>query len=651
MNGHVDRSRPGLRAPIPDHVTATTSARWIDLEADGRIALRDLADPPVVVEASVSCGTVDRELRSRWSTTSVLVRGGAGGPRLGIVSRDAFMSTMTGQYGYGRALWEKRPVAEVTDWSPRLIADTAPLTEAAAMLTTGARKETYHDLVVVDAAMTPVGVLRPTAVMEALADRFARHASRDALTGLSSRASFHAGLGQMCDFAREAGHALLLAYIDLDRLKEVNDTRGHTVGDALLRGVAHRLAAGLGPDELLGRLGGDEFAVARLVAAPDATRGREESVRALVADAHALGERLRATITDLAGHGGVPAEGAVPGPRTTVGPADTRASIGIALTTSVFDRDDLLQHADLTMYAAKRAGGDAVRVSVLDVASRGAHARGPRASGGFVLGMGADGLPCALPLEGRLEVHFQPIVDTTGGAIRSVEALLRHRTPDGELQGPGGPLALAAQDDLGLELDLWVLGQAAQAVVAWRRVLGPAAPEHLDVNLSPAALRAPDLARRVRGVVERAHLPATSLRLEIPEVCSYEEVVAARPALEELRATGVLVTLDDVGSALTSVRHLTGLAVDGIKIDRWLVDGLRDEPGCAALVELMVELAASRGLAVTAEGVEHGHQLTALRRLGVDHVQGFHIARPMPAHEVVAWIGATDAASVRPPAA
>lgn len=568
----------------------------------------------MIVEATLSCEAVDQDLRARWKTTSVLVADRALN-RLGIVSRDEFLATMTGRYGYGRALWNRRPVAEVTDWNPRVIAESASLTHAASMLTGGARKEFYSDLVVLDAGGQAVGVLRPTTVMEALADRFAEHASRDQLTGLSSRAAFTAALDRMREFSAVGGHALLLAFVDLDHLKEVNDRLGHGAGDDLLRSVARRLSAQLGPDDLLGRLGGDEFAVARLVdlgaPAPPVTEL-----------AATLGESLRAAVaaSDV---------GLAPG-------GDSRASVGVAVSTQDPERAAVVHQADVAMYAAKVAGGNRVHVDMVDPGTP-QPVPSARSARGFVLGTGDDGPAKVLPVDGRLEVHYQPIVDLVDGRPRGVEALLRHRRGAGELDGPQAVLDVAKRTDVALELDLWVLGQAARDVATWQRTF-PEAPAFVDVNLSRASVRAPDLAERVLGVVDRSGLPRRAVRLELPETCSVEELQEASAQLDVLRMTGILVTLDDLGSAMTSVRHVTDVALDGVKIDRWLVDGVVTDPACAAMIRAMVEIAATRGLPVTAEGVEDGDQLEAVRVLGVDAVQGFHIARPMTGDRLAAWL-------------
>ena len=587
---------------------STPPVTWLDLEDDQGLHLRDLVDPPFVVDGSTTCEVVDRELQHRWSTTSVLVRDPERGPLPGIVSRDDFIGTMTGNFGYGRSLWHRRPIAEVADWEPRVIHEDMPLTQAAALLTAGSRKEQYADLVVLDIHGEAIGILRPTTVMEALADRFARHASRDALTGITSRAAFMARLDRMCDFAHAGDLVLVLAFVDLDHLKEVNDSNGHGAGDALLRAVADRLTRQLEPDDLLGRLGGDEFAVARLIPA---------SGTDLDALAFTFADRLRRSARE--DHGGA---------RTTT------ASVGVVIADQRSTRVDLLRAADTAMYSAKRRGGDLVAVSR---ASASVLRPASMTPSGIVLGMRADGHPAALLLPGRLEVHFQPILGSGRRPVASVEALLRHRDEDGALRGPVEALAAAATEDLCLTLDLWVLDRAARAMVAWRRDLGAVAPKFLDVNLSPTSVSEPGMVDAVLAVIDRSGLPRECVRLELPEACSLDDLQAARDSLDTLRAAGVRLTLDDVGSALTGVRHLTHLPIDGIKLDRWLISDA-DEPATARLISLLVDLAAERGLPVTAEGVETPEQLRAVLALGVDHVQGYLLARPMPADAVSQWL-------------
>lgn len=573
-------------------------------------SLEDLMDPPVIVPASARCEEVDDDVRRRWwRASSILV---VDGDRLGVVPRDDFLYAMSGRFGYGRALWLRRPVGELADWAPRCIPASASLTVAAGMLTEGSDAQAYRDLVVMDPGGRAVGVLRPAAVMQALAESFAQRAAHDALTGLANRAAFVAGLGDLMGSAVERGASLALVFVDLDRLKEVNDIHGHAAGDALIRESGRRLRdLATGADGLVGRLGGDEFGVATILDVPS---GDGQS-------ASGLGEAVHAAL------------------RATGGPAahpwlDARASVGAVLADSracrVMTPADLLSAADAAMYRAKSAGGDRVEV---------AGARHGTLERGFTLGVGLDGAVRAVPVDGSLEVHWQPIVSTSDGSLVGVEALLRHRRSDGTLDGPVAALERAQASGVAAHLDLWVLDQALREL-AHRDRAGVAGEPFVAVNLARDSLALPDLAGRVLAVVARRGLAATRLHVEVPETVTAEELHRAAPQIEALREAGVRVDLDDLGGLLSGVRCLSSDLLHGVKLDRWLVQAAAGDTACGELLALLVGLASARGLPVTAEGVETSGQLELVRRLGVPWAQGFLLGRPAPAAEVVARYGA-----------
>lgn len=561
-----------------------TSAPW--RRADRGRALADLVSAPVVVAPTDSCESVDVGFRSRWTGSSVLVAPREPGGPHGMVARKDFLTTMTGRYGFGRSLWGRRPVADITRWDVPSVDVTASLTEAAERL---ARGDSYSDMLVTGPGGAPVGILDPTTLMEALAAELAHEASHDHLTGVTSRARFVDGLRELCEIARTTGAAVVLAFLDLDRLKEVNDTLGHSFGDALLHSVATRLAGAARPGDVVGRLGGDEFALARLL--PEQTPDDAWRTRALE-----LGEILRAAI-------------AAHDPRLPV-PAHSRASVGLAIGAgALLDSDRLLREADLAMYGAKKSGGDRVRLAGADT--------GP-----------ADAPP---PVWAGLEVHYQPIAATADGSVREVEALLRARRDDGGLDGPVAPLDRAVRAGRALDLDLWVLDRACQDLAGWQRALGDRAPAVVNVNLSPAALDEPLLAERVLHVLDAAGTPRGAVRLELSEAATEAQVTRAEPALRALRAAGVPIALDDLGGALAGLRQVSRLPVDVLKIDRSVVAGMLDDPFDALLVEIVHRMATEHGLTVVAEGVEQPEQLAALRTAGVPLVQGYLVARPMPA--------------------
>ncbi|GIG37872.1 EAL domain-containing protein [Cellulomonas pakistanensis] len=584
-----------------------TRAPW--RRADRGRALADLVSAPVVVAPTDSCESVDVGFRTRWAGSSVLVAPREPDGPYGMVGRKEFLTTMTGRYGFGRSLWGRRPVADVARWDVSSVEVTASLTDAAERLVDG---DGYQDMVVTGPDGGPVGILDPTTLMEALAAELAHEASHDHLTGVTSRARFVDGLRELCAAARADGGAVVLAFLDLDRLKEVNDTLGHSFGDALLHSVATRLAASAQPGDVVGRLGGDEFALARLL--PPQSPDDTWRVRALD-----LGEALRAAIA--AHDPGLPV------------PAHSRASVGLAIGAgALLDHDRLLREADLAMYGAKKAGGDRVRLAGADQGP-GAGA-GPGAGPAALVGLAAlPGLDLA-----ALEVHYQPIAGTADGSVREVEALLRSRDDEGRLTGPVAPLDRAARAGLSLELDLWVLERACADLAAWRSGLGEAAPGVVNVNLSPSALEEPLLADRVLRVLDAAGTPHDAIRLELSEAASDGQVAAAVPALAALRGAGVPIALDDLGGAMSGLRHVTRLPVDVLKIDRSVVAGMLDDPLDALLVELVHRMAVEQGMTVVAEGVESDAQLDALRAAGIPLVQGFLVARPMPADALRAYL-------------
>ncbi|QZN84522.1 bifunctional diguanylate cyclase/phosphodiesterase [Cellulomonas sp. C5510] len=589
-----------------------TLAAWRRVDR-GR-ALADLTSEPVVVAPTDPCEAVDVGFRTRWTVSSVLVAPREPGGPHGLVARKDFLTTMTGRYGFGRSLWGRRPVAEVARWDAPRVPVSASLTEAAERL---AQSDGYSDMVVLGPDDEPVGVLDPTTLMEALASELAHEASHDHLTGVPSRAWFVDGLRELCARAQRGEGAVVLAFVDLDRLKEVNDSLGHAAGDALLHSVAERLAAAALPGDVVGRLGGDEFALARLLEPQTAAAPWRSS-------ALGLGETLRAALA--ASDPALPAA------------AHSRASVGLAVGAGpLVDSDRLLREADLAMYGAKKAGGDRVRLAGADLAT--ADGRVPRQGRGDGARHDDDRGRAA---EGSawwgLEVHYQPIARTADGVAREVEALLRCRDDDGELGGPAEPLARAAAAGRALDLDLWVLAAACRDLAGWRATLGDRAPETVNVNLSPAALDEPLLADRVLRVLTEVRVAPGTVRLELSEAATDAQLARAQPALRELRAAGVPIALDDLGAAFGALRQVTRLPVDAVKIDREVVAHMLDDPVDALIVELVHRLAADRGLPVVAEGVETAEQVDALRAAGVPLMQGFHVARPMPPDALAAYL-------------
>ncbi|HEY0119773.1 MAG TPA: EAL domain-containing protein [Cellulomonas sp.] len=551
--------------------------------------LGSLVEPVAVVEATTTCADVDFSFRNRWTSSSILIVPTQRGGRPGLVSRSRFLTTMAGSYGYGRSLYGKRPIGDLAAWDAPLLHETSTLGEAAALLADG--PDGYHDLVVIDGRDQPVGIVRPVRVMQALADRTAQQAATDHLTGAASRTHLVELLtARLADIGTGTG-AVIVAYVDLDRLKAVNDGLGHSWGDALLRSVARRIDERLAPTDVLGRLGGDEFAVVRSLPPRDVPDAEERALR--------LGEELCKAIA--AADPQLPSR------------AQSRASVGVAVATSCQSSvDAALFAADQAMYTAKAAGGDAVR-----------------------LAGSSDLRPATWAQARHLEVAYQPIVDTESGSVVAVEALLRQRNADGGLDGPLATLEDAARAGMSLDLDRWVLERSCRDMLGWQERLGAVAPAVVHVNLAADSLTHPGLASAVLATIDATGLPRAHVRLELSERSAVLDLTEALSGLEEIAAAGVGIALDDLGASLDSLRILDRLPIDAIKIDRSVVVGADSHvPIDIEVLSLLVRLGESLGLQLVGEGVEQCGEEHTLRTAGVHLMQGFRYSHAVPAAEI-----------------
>jgi EAL domain-containing protein (putative c-di-GMP-specific phosphodiesterase class I) len=259
-----------------------------------------------------------------------------------------------------------------------------------------------------------------------------------------------------------------------------------------------------------------------------------------------------------------------------------------------------------------------------------------------------------------LVVLYQPIYSLQDNAVVTVEALMRWRTPGGELLGAAETLALATTPQERFDLDLAVLRQAATD-------LGLMLPEHqesglfaVNVNLTPSTLQQPDLDLEVLRVLAETGLPPQHLRFEVPETAALAELAVAADALRRITKSGIALTLDDVGVDDVGLRHLDALTIDGIKVDRTLTSTMLDPDGDHALARLLVDLCAGVGVRLTVEGVETCEQMSVARELRMRAVQGHHVSPPLPLEELRAFLrgSAVDrcprcfaAADITPPAA
>jgi diguanylate cyclase (GGDEF)-like protein len=420
-------------------------------------------------------------------------------------------------------------------------------------------------------------------------------ALHDALTGLPNRELFADRLGQALRAADRELHPAALLLLDLDRFKDVNDTLGHHHGDQLLCEVGTRLQGALRQVDTVARLGGDEFAV--LV--PGAT----------AEGAAAVAEKVRT---------------ALQAPLTIDGVMlDLDASIGIAVYPDHGnDITELLQHADVAMYAAKQThAGFMVYDPTVDQHS-------PRRLA--LLG----GLRRALERD-ELLLHYQPKADLHTGRILGAEALVRWQHPDHGLLGPDEFIPLAERTGLIHPLTRWVLDAALRQAADWHR-----AGHHLSiaVNVSTRCLLDPGFPDEVAERLGAWQVPAGSLVLEVTESAVMADPARALDVLGRLHAMGVRLALDDFGTGYSSMAYLKALPVDELKVDRSFVGEMVTSPSDTMIVRSTIDLGHNLGLRVVAEGVETQDAWQTLEALGCDTAQGYYLGRPMPAADLEHWL-------------
>jgi diguanylate cyclase (GGDEF)-like protein len=412
---------------------------------------------------------------------------------------------------------------------------------------------------------------------------FARRlAVTDDLTGLGNRRALWTSMRAAC--SRRERFATLV--IDLDGFKEVNDTLGHTAGDVLLRGMADRFSRLVRPDDVLVRLGGDEFGVL--------LRACDEPAAVAFAD------RVAGVLeTGFEVHG------------ITVRVA---ASVGIAIATGDDTAPELLRRADVAMSEAKR------KRSHREVYCPETDQRSPAR-----LAM-TDQLRQAI--ESRaLEIHYQPKANVRSGEVYGLEALVRWRTPEGELLLPAAFLPLANHAGLMYELTLCVL-ERALTDVARLRVRHPELT--VAVNVPPLAILDATLSEDIARMLAAAGLPGEALEIEITEESLMADRMRARSLIAGLRELGVAISIDDYGTGYSSLPYLRDLEVDSLKLDRSYVTGLADSAKATTIVASTINLAHALGLWVVAEGVESQADRRALEALDCDAVQGYLLSRPVP---------------------
>jgi diguanylate cyclase (GGDEF)-like protein len=436
-----------------------------------------------------------------------------------------------------------------------------------------------------------------------LADERAHEALHDPLTGLPNRRAFSDAV-QRAMFRGETAGVLLL---DLDDFKDVNDTLGHSAGDRLLTVTGQRLiehgppSGGTGTGTgMVARLGGDEFAV--LLPGMNAEAG--------VAHAHALHKTLSAPVPLF-------------GVELT-----TSASIGVTeFYGTSHSSDEILAQADVAMYAAKRAG-----CGVQAYRAEDGHSTARR------LALAAD-LKVALR-EGALELHYQPQADAQTGEVTGFEALLRWQHPQFGYVPPPEIIAVAHRTGMVRDLTDAILSKALHSRATWA-----AAGHDLDVsvNVTPADIADLALVDRVEAALRATATPPGALVIEITESGAMRDPERSLVVLEALATRGVRLSIDDFGTGHSSLAYLDQMPVHEVKIDQSFVFRLEKDAADSTIVRATITLAHDLGLRVVAEGVETDLAKSLVTDMGCDRYQGYGLARPMPAAELLTWLARHDA--------
>ncbi|MFB0963092.1 MAG: EAL domain-containing protein, partial [Pseudomonas sp.] len=406
----------------------------------------------------------------------------------------------------------------------------------------------------------------------------------DVLTGLFNRNNILRHVEKILQANRE----LSLVLIDLDRFQYLNDALGHNIGDQLLQAVAHRLQDCTTHQDILARVGGDEF----MVALPDTPLGQAEAlVKQLL---EALNEPFKILQYELF----------------------ITASIGIAhYKGSTGDAVQLLKHADLALYHAKKMGRNCFISFNSELATDAA-----------VRQELTEELRHALS-RGEFELYYQPQIDADNRPV-AMEALLRWQSSSRGLVSPDQFIPLLEETGMILEVSRWVFRTACRQATAWST---QGTPLRIAVNLSPLDFLQADLAGSLIAILHEEQTPTQLIELEITENSLLDSGTQVQNTLKQLKAAGLLLYLDDFGTGYSSLTYIKHFQFDGIKIDREFVQGLPECQQSIALIRGILTIAEHLGLDVVAEGVETKEQAAFLRQQGCRRLQGYYFSAALPA--------------------
>jgi diguanylate cyclase (GGDEF)-like protein len=436
--------------------------------------------------------------------------------------------------------------------------------------------------------------MRLQAESDARASDLERLAHFDTLTELPNRALFRDTVRDELVRASGGGTRLAVLYVDIDHFKDLNNSMGPRLGDALLRAIGPRLREAVGDAAVIARVTGDEFGVL-------ATVSDDEAALHLARTAHeAFAQPVRVDDQVL----------------------QTRVSVGlVTYPRDGDDADTLMRRAEVAVQIAKRGDGWAAYAADHD-----------------------EYAPERLTLMSELRraidrdelmLHYQPIVHLATREMEGVEALIRWQHPKRGMVPPMEFVPLAERAGLTKALTVWVLREALRQLRRWR---DDGMELSVAVNLSMRTLHDPELPRLVRDLIEGAGVPPRLVGFEITESDVMADAEGAMRGLQALRELGVKIAIDDFGTGYSSLAYLHRLAVHTVKIDRTFVSRITTDDNSASIVRATVDLGHALGLEVVAEGVEDELAWERVRSLSCDFAQGYHIGRPMPGADMALWV-------------
>lgn len=428
--------------------------------------------------------------------------------------------------------------------------------------------------------------------------RLAYLAHHDALTGLPNRTMLTERLEHSIAYAQRQGRYVAVAFLDLDRFKTINDTRGHAVGDELLRQVGARLRTVVRATDTVARTGGDEF----IIVAGDV--GGASDLIAVVNNLQSAFKEPFSLESDE---------------------VFVSSSIGVSVyPRDGEDVDSLIRNADAALYQAKDRGRDNIQYFTADLVESAARR----------LALEAD-MRRALD-RNEFRLFYQPLVGLRSGTLLGFEALLRWDHPVLGLVEPDEFIPVAEESGFIVQLGEWVLRSACLQQKKWTRDGYDVG--RVTVNISARQFQHRDLGAIVERIVEETEIAPGALELELTETLLMSDIPSNVATLRSLRSMGVAISIDDFGTGYSSLGYLKNFPIDSLKIDRTFVRDITTDRYDEAIAAAIVALARSLGLHVIAEGVETKAQLALLMRLGCDEGQGFFFGQPAPPEKCVALL-------------